>query len=83
MTNEDQLKTSPGAWVKIFRNNLQGQGGKELFRKTKKVLTKNTKYIRFTALQIASEIYFLGFMIDQNAKLYSFSLQYQPSWRYP
>ena len=38
MTNEDQLKTSPGAWVKIFRNNLQGQDGKEFFRKTKKVI---------------------------------------------
>ena len=35
MTNEDQLKTSPGAWVKI-----QVQEGKELFRKTKKVLIK-------------------------------------------
>ena len=40
MTNEDQLKTSPGAWVKIFRNNLQGEEGKELFCKTKKVLIK-------------------------------------------
>ena len=40
MTNEDQLKTSPVAWVKIFRNNLQGQDGKELFRKTKKVFIK-------------------------------------------
>ena len=40
MTNEDQLKTSPGPWVKIFRNNLQSQEVKELFRKTKKVLIK-------------------------------------------
>ena len=40
MTNEDQLKTSPGACVRIFRNNLQGQEGKELFRETKKVLIK-------------------------------------------
>ena len=39
MTNEDLLKTSPGAWV-IFRSNLQGQDGKELFRKAKKVLIK-------------------------------------------
>ena len=77
MTNEDQLKTSPGAWAKIFRNNRQGKEGKELFRKTKVL-----KYITFTALQIASEIYFLGFKIDQNAKLHSFSLQYQPSWRF-
>ena len=41
MTDKDQLKTSPGAWVKIFRNNLQGQEGKEIFPKTKKVLIKN------------------------------------------
>ena len=41
MTNEDQLKTSLGAWVKIFLNNLhQSQETKELFRKTKKVLIK-------------------------------------------
>ena len=41
MTNEDQLKISPGAWIKIFRNNLQqSQEGKELFRKTKNVLIK-------------------------------------------
>ena len=41
MTNEDQLKTSPGAWVKIFLNNLQqSQEGKELFHKTKKTLIK-------------------------------------------
>ena len=40
MTNEDQLQISPGAWVKIFRNNLQGQEGKELFRKTRKVFIK-------------------------------------------
>ena len=40
MTDEDQLKTSPGASVKIFQKNLQGQEGKELFRKTKKVLIK-------------------------------------------
>ena len=41
MTNEDQLKTSPGAWVKIFLNDLQeSQEGRELFRKTKKVLIK-------------------------------------------
>ena len=41
MTNEDQLKTSPVALVKIFLNNLQqSQEGKELFRKTKKVLIK-------------------------------------------
>ena len=84
MTNEDQLKTSPVAWVKIFRNNLQGQDGKELYRKTKKVFIKIHKiYHIYSALQIASKIYFLGFKIDQNAKLYSFSLQYQPSWRQP
>ena len=60
MTNKDQLKTSSGAWVEIFRKNLQGQEGKGLFRKTKKVLIKKyTKYIPFTALQIASKIYFL------------------------
>ena len=35
MTNGDQVKTSLGAWVKIFRNNLQGQDGKQLFRKMK------------------------------------------------
>ena len=59
MTNKDQLKTSSGAWVEIFRKNLQGQG-QGLFRKTKKVLIKKyTKYIPFTALQIASQIYFL------------------------
>ena len=41
MANEDQLKTSPGAWVKIFLNNLQqSQEGGGLFRKTKKVLIK-------------------------------------------
>ena len=40
MTDEDQFKTSRGAWVKLFQNNLQGQEGKELFRKTKKVLIK-------------------------------------------
>ena len=40
MTNEDQLKTSQGSWVKVFRKNLQGQEGKELFRKTEKVLIK-------------------------------------------
>ena len=40
MTNENQLKTSPAAWVKTNRNNPQGQEGKEIFRKTKKVLTK-------------------------------------------
>ena len=60
MTTKDQLKTSSGAWVEIFRKNLQGQEGKGLFRKTKKVLIKKyTKYIPFTALQIASQIYFL------------------------
>ena len=85
MTNEDQFKTSPGAWVKIFLNNLhQSQEGKEIFRKTKKVLMKIYKiYLTFTALQIASQIYILGSKLDQNAKLYSFSLQYQPSWRQP
>ena len=40
MTDENQLKTSPGPWVKIFQNNLQGQEEKEPFRKTKKVLMK-------------------------------------------
>ena len=40
MTNEDQLKTSTGAWVKIFRNNVHGQERKELFLKTKKVIIK-------------------------------------------
>ena len=44
MTNEDQMKTPPGAWVKIFLNNLQqSQEGKELFRKAKKVLIKICK----------------------------------------
>ena len=38
MTNGDQVKTSLGAWVKIFRNNLQGQDGKQLFRKMKRVI---------------------------------------------
>ena len=61
MSNEDQLKTSPGAWVKIFRNNLQGQEGKEIFPKTKKVLIKKyAKYTPLTALQIASQISFLA-----------------------
>ena len=41
MTNKDQLKASPGEWVKIFLNNLhQSQEGKKLFGKTKKVLIK-------------------------------------------
>ena len=43
MTEKGQFKTSPGAWVKIFQNNLQGQEGKELFLKTKKVLIKKYK----------------------------------------
>ena len=61
MTNEDQLKTSLGAWLEICWNNLQGQEEKELFRKTKKVFIKKyTNYIPFTALQIASQIYFLA-----------------------
>ena len=46
MTNEDQLKTSPGTQVEIFRNNLQGQEGKKLCWKMKKVLTK--KYTGYT-----------------------------------
>ena len=40
MNNEDQLRTSLGAWVKIFRNNLQAQEGKKRFCKTKKVVIK-------------------------------------------
>ena len=62
MTDKDQLKTSLGAWVEIFRNNLQGQEGKGIFPKRKKVLIKKyTKYIiPFTALQIASQISFLA-----------------------
>ena len=40
MTNEDQLKISLVVGEKIFRKDLQGQEGKELFRKTKKVLIK-------------------------------------------
>ena len=84
MTNEDQLKTSLGAWVEIFRNTRQGQEGNKPFRKTKKSSHKKyTKYSPFTSLQIASKMYFLGFKIDQNVKLHSFSLQYQPSWRQP
>ena len=68
MTMKILLKTSPGAWVKIFLNNLrQSQEGKELFRKTKNVLIKIYKIITFTALQIASQIYFLELKIDQNA----------------
>ena len=61
MTNEDHLKTSPGAWLEIFRNNLQGQEGKELFRKTK-IVPKNKIYklYPFTALQKSSQIYFLA-----------------------
>ena len=38
LTNEDQLKTSPGFGENHFEKNLQGQERKELFRKTKKVL---------------------------------------------
>ena len=61
MTNEDQLKASRGAWVEIFRNNLQDLEWKELLRKTKNVLIKKyPKYIPFTASQIASQIYFLA-----------------------
>ena len=40
MTNEDQLKTSPGTQVEIFRNNLQGQEGKKLCWKMKKFSQK-------------------------------------------
>ena len=43
LTNEDQLKTSPGVGVQYFEKNLQGQEGKELFRKTKK--SSHKKYI--------------------------------------
>ena len=43
LTNEDQLKTSLGVGVQYFEKNLQGQEGKELFRKTKKSSQK--KYI--------------------------------------
>ena len=49
MTDEDQFK-SPGAWVKIFQNNLQGQEEKELFRKTKKVLIQIYKIYRIYCL---------------------------------
>ena len=45
MTNEDQLKISPGTWVEIFQNKLQRQEGKDLFRKTKKELIKNIQNI--------------------------------------
>ena len=60
MTNEDQLKTSPGAWVKIFRNNRQGQEGKELFRKTKKVLIKIYKIYYIYCLANCLRNLFLG-----------------------
>ena len=40
MTNEDQLKTSPGWRSNISKKKLQGQEGKELFHKTNKVLIK-------------------------------------------
>ena len=45
MTNEDQLKISPGTWVEIFQNKLQSQEGKDLLRKTKKVFIKNIQNI--------------------------------------
>ena len=50
MTNKDQMKTSPGAREKVFRNNLQGQEGKKLFRKMKKVLIKIYKMYHFYCL---------------------------------
>ena len=82
MTNEDQLKISPGAWLEIFRNKLQGQEGKKLFRKTK-IVPKNKlcKLYPIHGLAKILKNLFPGFKIDQNVKLYSFSLQYQPSWR--
>ena len=84
MTNEDQLKASPSAWVEIFRNNLQDLEWKELFRKTKNVLIKKiSKIYPIYCLANCLTNLFPGFKIDQNVKLYSFSLQYQPSWRQP
>ena len=51
MTDEDQLETPPGAWVKIFLNNLhQSQERKELFCKTKKVLIKIYKIYHIYSL---------------------------------
>ena len=49
MADEDQLKALPGVGIKIFRKYLQGQEGKELFRKTKKVLIKvyNLRHIYY------------------------------------
>ena len=44
MTDEGQFK-SPGARVKKFQNNLQGQEEKELFRKTKKSSHTNIQNI--------------------------------------
>ena len=84
MTNEDQLKASPSAWVEIFRNKLQDLEWKELFRKTKNVLIKNISKVYPTyCLANCLTNLFPGIKIDQNVKLYSFSLQYQPSWRQP
>ena len=41
MNNEDQLKHHTGDWGKnISKKTLQGQDGKELFRKTKEVFIK-------------------------------------------
>ena len=51
MNNEDQLKTSPGVWVKIFLNNPhQSQERKKLFRKPKKVLIKIYKIYHICCL---------------------------------
>ena len=51
-----------GSWGKnISKKKLHDQEGKEFFRKTKKILIKNTLFITFTASHIASQIYFLDF----------------------
>ena len=56
----------------VSEKSLQSQDGKERFRKTKKVHTGicNIHHIYFKS---ASEIFFLGWKKDRNAKLYNFS----------
>ena len=55
---EDQLKTSPGVGVKVFRKKTpQGQGeGEEIFCKTKKVIIKiyNLHHIYYLANSLAN-----------------------------
>ena len=69
---EDQLKTSPGVGVKIFRKKPHRvKGGEEkFFVKQKKFSLKYTISIIFTTLQIPSQIYILGFYSDKNTKLH-------------